>query len=106
MKASPFRVGVRPGLLGIDMQDSLLYERHCFDLRLKRLDRNASLDFLRTGFRELGMRVEDKMLEDHVFSIPQPRAWGCALLTLYGVKSLVVLYEVVFLNAFVRSSSG
>ncbi|MEM0026287.1 MAG: hypothetical protein QXV41_06955 [Zestosphaera sp.] len=53
-------MGVRPGLLGIDMQDSLLHERHCFNLRLKRLDRNASLDFLRTGFRELGMRVEDK----------------------------------------------
>ncbi|MFN3268250.1 MAG: AAA family ATPase, partial [Zestosphaera sp.] len=55
--------GLLYGFLGIDKQSSPLYGRYYYDLRLERFDKNTSLEFLRTGFKELGIRIENEVLE-------------------------------------------
>ncbi|MEM0372016.1 MAG: ATP-binding protein [Ignisphaera sp.] len=56
-------IGLLYGFLGIDKHNSPLYGRYCFNLKLERFDRDTSLEFLKTGFRELRIDVKMDVLE-------------------------------------------
>ncbi|MEM2005402.1 MAG: ATP-binding protein [Zestosphaera sp.] len=73
-------VGLLYGFLGIDRSDSSLYGRYCLNLGLERFDESASLEFLRAGFKELGMYVESEVLEMAVEEFDGIPGW----LTLFG----------------------
>ncbi len=72
--------GLLYGFLGIDKQSSPLYGRYYYDLRLERFDKNTSLEFLRTGFKELGIRIENEVLEIAVEEFDGIPGW----LTFFG----------------------
>lgn len=72
--------GLLHGFLGIDKQSSPLYGRYYYDLKLERFDKNTSLEFLRTGFKELGISIENEVLETAVEEFDGIPGW----LTFFG----------------------
>lgn len=73
-------VGLLYGFLGIDRLDSPLYGRYCFNLKLERFDKDASQEFLKAGFKELGIDVETEVLEKAVEEFDGIPGW----LTFFG----------------------
>jgi len=73
-------VGLLYGFLGIDNHSSPLYGRYCFNLRLERFDKDTSLEFLRAGFKELGIDVKMEVLETAIEEFDGIPGW----LTFFG----------------------
>ncbi|MEM2021686.1 MAG: ATP-binding protein [Zestosphaera sp.] len=58
--------GLLYGFLGVEKPYSPLYGRYCFNLKLERFDKVASQEFLKAGFREVGLNVGVEALEKAV----------------------------------------
>lgn len=56
-------VGHLHDFLGLNDSSSELYGRYYFIIELRPFDRERSIEFLRRGFRELGINVDDKVIE-------------------------------------------
>ncbi len=59
-------IGLLRDFIGIDNPDSPLYGRYTLELLVERFTRDLSLEFLRQGFREARIRVDEKLLEEAV----------------------------------------
>lgn len=73
-------VGLLSNFLGLDDEDSPLYGRHVKIVEVRRFTREESLEFLRKGFRELGMNVPEDLLERAVEAFDGIPGW----LTYFG----------------------
>lgn len=72
--------GLLYGFLGIDKLGSPLYGRYCFNLKLERFDKDTSREFLKAGFKELGIDVKMEELEKAVEEFDGIPGW----LTFFG----------------------
>ena len=59
-------IGLLKDFIGIDNPDSPLYGRYTLELPVKRFTRDLSIEFLRQGFREARIRVDEKIIEEAV----------------------------------------
>ncbi len=59
-------IGLLRDFVGIENPDSPLYGRYALELIVERFPTDLSLEFLRKGFRELGVSVEQHVIEDAV----------------------------------------
>lgn len=57
-------VGLLHDLLDIDNENSPLYGRYYFELSLERFSRDLSEEFLRRGFEEFSLKVEDNIIRE------------------------------------------
>ncbi|CAB49524.1 AAA family ATPase [Pyrococcus abyssi] len=73
-------VGLLEDFLRIHDPESPLFGRAHVEIRLNRFNRYQSLDFLRKGFEEVGIKVEEEELEEVVDELDGIVGW----LTLYG----------------------
>jgi len=73
-------VGLLYEFLGLENPESPLYGRGYKTIMLERFSRETSLDFLRAGFRELGMQPSEQLLGGVVDRLDGLVGW----LTLYG----------------------
>jgi len=58
--------GLLYDFLKFDNEGSPLYGRYCFNLVVERFDRDTAREFLKRGFEEVNVDVEDEVLEDAV----------------------------------------
>ncbi|WP_288007407.1 ATP-binding protein [Thermofilum sp.] len=66
-------VGLLYDFIGIEDSRSPLYGRYYVEVKLERLSREQSIDFLRKGFAQLNLRVSEEVLEvayEHFDGIP------------------------------------
>jgi AAA+ ATPase superfamily predicted ATPase len=66
-------VGLLYDFIGIEDTNSPLYGRYYVEVKLERLSREQSIDFLRKGFAQLNLRVSEEVLEaayEHFDGIP------------------------------------
>jgi len=66
-------VGLLYDFIGIEDSRSPLYGRYYIEVKLERLSREQSIDFLRKGFAQLNLRVSEEVLEvayEHFDGIP------------------------------------
>ncbi len=73
-------IGLLYDLLRVDDPDSPLYGRYVYEVRTKRFSRDESIEFLKKGFNEYGLRVPDPIIEEAVDLLDGIPGW----LTLYG----------------------
>ncbi|MFA4669654.1 ATP-binding protein [Pyrococcus kukulkanii] len=73
-------VGMLFDFLRFDDPRAPLFGRYHHDVVLSRFSRDLSLEFLKSGFREAGMRTKEEELEDAVSTFDGVVGW----LTLYG----------------------
>ncbi|WP_297068348.1 ATP-binding protein [Thermococcus sp.] len=73
-------VGLLEDFLRIHDPESALFGRAHVKIRLNRFERHQSLDFLRNGFEEIGLKVRGEELEEAVDELDGIVGW----LTLYG----------------------
>jgi AAA+ ATPase superfamily predicted ATPase len=73
-------IGVMYDFLDMQNTSSPLYGRSVFEMKLKRLDSEKSMDFLRKGFKQKGLDVEKKTIENAVEQLDGALGW----LTYYG----------------------
>lgn len=57
-------VGLLYDFLGIENPSSPLYGRYAIEIKLERLSREKSIEFLERGFDEIGVRVNKEVLEE------------------------------------------
>ena len=72
--------GLLYGFLGIDDPSSPLYGRYCFRLTLERFSKDLSAEFLRQGFKEIGLDVSPSVIEEAVEAFDGIPGW----LTFFG----------------------
>ncbi|MGC8570428.1 MAG: AAA family ATPase [Caldivirga sp.] len=87
-------VGLLHDFLGIDDPSSELYGRYFFTVELTPFNREKSIDFLRRGFAELNINVEDYVLEKAVNELDGIVGWLTYFGKLYLDKGLEALDEV------------
>ena len=66
-------VGLLYDFIGIEDSRSPLYGRYYVEVKLERLSREQSIDFLRKGFAQLNLRVSEEVLKvayEHFDGIP------------------------------------
>jgi len=59
-------VGLLYDFLKLDDESSPLYGRYCYKLVVERFDRDTAVEFLRKGFEEVNVDIEDEELEEAV----------------------------------------
>ncbi|MCS7384425.1 MAG: ATP-binding protein, partial [archaeon GB-1867-097] len=59
-------IGLLRNFVGIDNSASPLYGRYHLDLMVKRFPKDLSMEFLRQGFKELNMSVDEGIIENAV----------------------------------------
>jgi AAA+ ATPase superfamily predicted ATPase len=57
-------VGLLYDFIGIEDTNSPLYGRYYVEVRLERLSREQSIDFLRKGFAQLNLKVSERVIEE------------------------------------------
>jgi len=72
--------GLLYGFLGIDDPSSPLYGRYCFRLTLERFSKDLSAEFLKQGFKEVGLDVGLGVIEEAVEAFDGIPGW----LTFFG----------------------
>jgi len=72
--------GLLYGFLGIDDPSSPLYGRYCLRLTLERFSKDVSAEFLRQGFKEVGLDVGSSVIEEAVEAFDGIPGW----LTFFG----------------------
>ena len=72
--------GLLCGFLGIDDPSSPLYGRYCFRLTLERFGKDLSAEFLKQGFKEVGLDVDPAVIEEAVEAFDGIPGW----LTIFG----------------------
>ncbi|WP_252901335.1 AAA family ATPase [Vulcanisaeta sp. JCM 14467] len=92
-------VGLLHDFLGLDDPSSELYGRYYYAIELKPFDREKSIEFLRRGFRELGINVEDKVLERAADELGGIVGWLVYFGRLYPEKGEDAIEEVKELGA-------
>ena len=78
-------IGLLDKLLGKNNPSAPLYGRAFLEIEMKRLSREASIDFLTRGFEELGVKWSQHYVEEAVSSLDGIPGW----LTSYGYYSYV-----------------
>ncbi len=59
-------IGLLKDFIGVDKPQSPLYGRYAYELVVERFPRELSIEFLKQGFREVGLMVEKKLIEEAV----------------------------------------
>ncbi|WP_243678255.1 ATP-binding protein [Vulcanisaeta distributa] len=68
-------VGLLHDFLGLNDPSSELYGRYYFVIELRPFDRERSIEFLRRGFKELGINVDDRVIERAVDELGGIAGW-------------------------------
>jgi len=74
------QVGLLYDLLKIDDPDSPLYGRLLYEVKLRRISKEESLEFLRRGFREASLKVDEELIRNAVEKLDGILGW----LTYFG----------------------
>lgn len=75
-------VGLVEKILGQNDAEHPLYGREITKIVMERLDRNRSAEYLKTGFKQLGLKIEESEIEKAVDELDGLIGW----LTLYGYE--------------------
>ncbi len=92
-------VGLLQDFLGIDDPKSELYGRYYSSVELKPFDPDTSKKFLRTGFKELNVKVGDSIIEKAVNELDGIVGWLVYFGKLYLEKGNDALEEVKILGS-------
>ena len=76
-------IGLVEEIIGQSDSEHPLYGREITKVTLERLDRNASTDYLKKGFQQLGLKIGEAEIEKAVAELDGLIGW----LTLYGYES-------------------
>jgi AAA+ ATPase superfamily predicted ATPase len=87
-------VGLLHDFVGVDDPDSELYGRYHSSIELKPLDGEKSREFLRRGFEQLGIRVDEDVLERAVSELDGIIGWLVYFGKLYADRGKEALEEV------------
>lgn len=87
-------VGLLHDFVGVDDPSSELYGRYHSSIELKPLDREKSREFLRRGFEELGIDVDDDVLERAVSELDGIVGWLVYFGKLYADRGEEALEDV------------
>ncbi|MEM4707580.1 MAG: ATP-binding protein, partial [Candidatus Anstonellales archaeon] len=76
-------IGLMEKVIGEKDAQHPLYGREITKIHLKRLDKNRSMEYLKIGFKQLGLKIEKEEIEKAVEELDGLIGW----LTLYGYES-------------------
>ncbi|ADN50247.1 AAA family ATPase [Vulcanisaeta distributa] len=97
-------VGLLHDFLGINDPSSELYGRYYHVVELRPFDRGRSIEFLRRGFRELGINVDDRVIERAADELGGIVGWLVYFGRLYPERGVDAINEVKEIGAnLVRS---
>jgi AAA+ ATPase superfamily predicted ATPase len=92
-------VGLLYDFMGVDDPNSELYGRYYVTIELKPLSREKSKEFLREGFKELRINVDESILERAVLELDGIIGWLVYFGKLYLERGIDALDEVKALGA-------
>lgn len=92
-------VGLLHDFLGLNDPSSELYGRYYFVIELRPFDRERSIEFLRRGFKELGINVDDRVIERAVDELGGIAGWLVYFGRLYPEKGEDAINEVKEIGA-------